>query len=61
MSYHASESKCDWCGRQIDGGSDVACRKCYEELEGKVADQAEEISKQQKEISNLEIRLRSLE
>lgn len=52
MSYKESECRCDWCSRLIEG--DVACKKCYEELE-------EENAKLLDKIAELEERIKKLE
>ena len=53
MSYEASECRCDWCSGNIHNG-DVACKRCYEELE-------EANKKHLDKIAELEARINELE
>jgi hypothetical protein len=41
MSYAGSSAECGWCLKDISNGAEVACRKCYEELEGKCYEELE--------------------
>ena len=56
MSYEASEIKCDWCIKHIYSGEDVACRKCYEELEGQVGDLEKEVESLRADLTDVEKR-----
>jgi polyhydroxyalkanoate synthesis regulator phasin len=38
MSYKESFAECGWCSKVLSDRSEVACRKCHEELEEKVAE-----------------------
>jgi len=50
MSYNESNIECDWCSKPIKSGADVACRKCYEALEQKVAELEKEIETLNREL-----------
>ncbi len=45
MGYTESYIACDWCETEIGNESDVACWRCYEALEAKVADLEKEIER----------------
>ena len=49
MSYIGSAASCDWCRDSIYDDEYVACRKCYEALEERVADLEKEIQALQEE------------
>jgi polyhydroxyalkanoate synthesis regulator phasin len=54
MSYTQSKIECRWCSKAIGDGSEVACRKCYEELEGKVGDLEEDIEALKEKLKEAE-------
>jgi hypothetical protein len=57
MSIQHSEATCDWCSKKIGDGVDVACHKCYGELEGECGRLQDTIAELEGKISDLESRL----
>ena len=51
MSYQKSEVECGWCGKTVDDGGEVACRKCYEALEGQVGDLEKRVAELEEELA----------
>ena len=54
MPYNESFAKCDWCSRLVDDGADVACGKCYSQVEGELSDAQQEIERLKERIAKLE-------
>ena len=52
MAYEEVNAKCDWCGKPIYANEDMACKKCYEELEAEVAELKERIGELEDELSH---------
>jgi predicted RNase H-like nuclease (RuvC/YqgF family) len=57
VSYTASAIECGWCAKEIGDGGEVACRKCYEELERKVGDLEKEVERLTEKNMALEAKL----
>jgi len=57
MSIEHSAASCDWCSKSLDNGVDVACIKCYEELEAENGHLKDKIANLEETIAGLESRL----
>ena len=49
MSYHESTVQCDWCVRDMNNGASVACGECMTEMEIKIRELEDEISRLKEE------------
>jgi len=53
MPYKESQAECDWCGKWLSDDGDMACKKCYEQLEGDFAEAQKEIARMRQELEEL--------